>query len=852
MTEKEALTRLKRLAKENGCRIREDDFENAHLMGNCNIVIGLSGKSVSSLSFSQCPFNPPEDILCSFRYLEKIYVRASQRDLRWLGVPAGLKCLAIYDWDGEQLPETWESAQTMETLYFYTRRGTIPLELSMFQNLKKIGFDSPDDVYLELPEWFDQYKSLKQVLLRHCRIRAIPEGLVKTGLPFRMFGNRAEGIFLQDATLQKGDLTLFASARNVIDAYYQGRSQEVLECKVIFLGDGGVGKSSLIDRIVRKKYEKNTIPTKGVVMTLWSHEINGSAYTLRFMDFGGQEIMHSMHRCFLTEHTIYVVVCDNRSDSDIDGTVARWLETIRTFAPNSPAILALNKADLNDKVSVSEVGLKNQYPFLKYILKTSATDYSTPYSVKQLIEAICECVPACSSGYKANADMICVMDSLKEMTRKKISYISARDYQDLCENNHITDPGLQQSMLGWFRDLGVAYAYESETTQSDGDAQTYQNLSGLTADSKDKFSSVRVLNPQWLTNGIYRLILSTPNMGFLPHSSIETIMSTPPKENDGQDETIGKTYTREETAFILHVMRKFLISHNNGKTEMIPLKMPKDPPEGKMPEIHPSALHLRWSGRYLPNNLVHQLMIRKFNNLDRSCVWLSGARFFSSYGAQAVVRLDNLSKHLDVYVWDFQADPRVYLGEFRDEIIRVSRRMNLAVQEEICVGMNEGLGIVPFLDVQKQYQSMPDQAIYVPVPDNAGKGCYMRPEILLQKNYLSDVYETNTLSGYEDGSVPPYPDVASDDEQDEEKRPLQKTLILFVLNHLPAGMRHLRIPMIQVLSRSADFFRFYGASLLLTLLLSCFLILLWTSSVQIESIVSILEKVRTLLPFRAG
>ena len=846
MTENEALTRLKRMARENGCRIREDDFENAHLIGNCNIVFGLSGKSVSSLSFSQCPFTPPENILRSFRFLEKIYVWASHRNLRWLGAPAGLKCLAIYDWDGEELPETWESAQTMETLYFYTRNGTIPPTLKMFRNLKKIGFDSPENVYLELPDWFDQYKSLQQVLLRRSRIRAVPEGLVKTGLPFRMFGNRAEGIFLQDATLQKGDLTLFASARNVIEAYYQGRSEEVLECKVIFLGDGGVGKSSLIDRIAHQKYEKNTIPTRGVVMTLWNHTINGSDYTLRFMDFGGQEIMHSMHRCFLTEHTIYVVVCDNRSDTEIDGIVARWLETIRTFAPNSPAILALNKADLNDKVSVSELGLKNQYPFLKYILKTSATDLSTPYSVNHLVDAICECVPICSSGYKANADMIHVMNSLKEMTRKKISYISAQDYQSLCERNHITDPGLQQSMLGWFRDLGVAYAYESETAPVESDAQIYQNTPDSSAGSGDKFSSVRVLNPQWLTNGIYRLILSTPNQGFLSHNAIEKIMSTPPEERDGQDDSIGKTYTSEETAFILHVMRKFLISHNNGDVEMIPLKMPKDPPNGNMPETPPSALHLRWSGRYLPNNLIHQLMIRKFKELDKRCVWLSGARFFS-YDAQAVVKLDNLSSHLDVYVGAVQSDPRVYLGEFRDEINRIARRMNLAAQEEICYESNEGTGIIPFLDIQRQYRTMPDRDIYVPVHGNAGKGYFVRPETLLQKNYLSDVYETNDLSNYEENPVSNYTGGLSDDKQDAEKSPVKKKLIVFVTNHLPSGMRDLRVPIAQILNRSADFFRFYGVSLMLTLLLSCLLLLLWFNSVRIESIVGIMEKARAIV-----
>ena len=53
---------------------------------------------------------------------------------------------------------------------------------------------------------------------------------------------------------------------------------------------------------------------------------------------------------------------------------------------------------------------------------------------------------------------------------------------------HISDPGLQYNMLSWFRELGVAYFYESKEID-------------------ERLESIRVLKPEWLTNGIYRLIL---------------------------------------------------------------------------------------------------------------------------------------------------------------------------------------------------------------------------------------------------------------------------------------------------------------------------------------------------------
>ena len=100
--------------------------------------------------------------------------------------------------------------------------------------------------------------------------------------------------------------------------------------------------------------------------------MNGMPFILRFLDFGGQEIMHSMHRCFLTAHTVYVIVCESRDDPEIDGVAARWLETVKAFAPDCPVILALNKCDLNPNVSVNERDLWERNPRLKCVLKTSA------------------------------------------------------------------------------------------------------------------------------------------------------------------------------------------------------------------------------------------------------------------------------------------------------------------------------------------------------------------------------------------------------------------------------------------------------------------------------------------------
>ena len=166
---------------------------------------------------------------------------------------------------------------------------------------------------------------------------------------------------------------------------------------MIFLGDGAAGKSTLIDRIIKDEFEENTQATDGIRTCRWFTAVDGENLALRILDFGGQEIMHAMHRCFLTAHTVYVVVCEIRNDSDIDREAARWLENVKAFAPTCPVLLALNKADQNNNVSVNERSLREINPALRCVIKTSAK-WPREQGVSELIKAIQNEVPACISN----------------------------------------------------------------------------------------------------------------------------------------------------------------------------------------------------------------------------------------------------------------------------------------------------------------------------------------------------------------------------------------------------------------------------------------------------------------------
>ena len=271
--------------------------------------------------------------------------------------------------------------------------------------------------------------------------------------------------------------------------------------------------------------------------------------------------------------------------------------------------------------------------------------------------------------------------------------------------------------------MGIAYYYETPSIDT-------------------RLESVRVLNPEWLTNGIYRLILRTPEDGFLSHATIkETLCAS--HAGDVHEEI---TYSPKETDYILHVMRlrHFELSHDIGDgVEMIPLKMNKTPPPRYDDFSKENTLHLRWEAEYLPNNLVHRLMIRKYaelslNDEDKKCVWRTGGWFRSiTDDCEALAEMSNGS--LDVYAKGTH-DARVYMHSFRTEILRILNDLGIQAEEFICCTVDGKEREMPYGDILQQFfDGMPK--IHIP-----GTKKYISPYELLCANYERIEYEGRMIN----------------------------------------------------------------------------------------------------------
>jgi internalin A len=84
----------------------------------------------------------------------------------------------------------------------------------------------------------------------------------------------------------------------------RGVGQVLRELKVVLVGRGEVGKTSLIEVLKGGSFIEGTKKTEGIAITRWTLMLPDGEATALVWDFGGQEIMHGTHQFFLTRRSL--------------------------------------------------------------------------------------------------------------------------------------------------------------------------------------------------------------------------------------------------------------------------------------------------------------------------------------------------------------------------------------------------------------------------------------------------------------------------------------------------------------------------------------------------------------------
>jgi small GTP-binding protein len=148
------------------------------------------------------------------------------------------------------------------------------------------------------------------------------------------------------------------------------RRSMTYQYKVVVLGDGGVGKTTLILRYTEKRFRENYIPTIGVQWTVKEIDQDENHIKLLLWDLAGQAHFKSVRRSFYEGSNAAIIVFDV-TDLESLNHVENWLQELQTNCRGIPCFLLGNKIDLVESRKVTRDMVKGfKMPYFETSAKT--------------------------------------------------------------------------------------------------------------------------------------------------------------------------------------------------------------------------------------------------------------------------------------------------------------------------------------------------------------------------------------------------------------------------------------------------------------------------------------------------
>ena len=134
----------------------------------------------------------------------------------------------------------------------------------------------------------------------------------------------------------------------------ENNEKKLTRINLITLGDGQVGKTSLILRYTNDYFGNNYIATIGFDYKFKNEKLkNGEEITVKIFDTAGQEKYRSLAANFLKKADGIILVYDITYKISFEN-LNKWLKDINENAKGLPIVLIGNKADLEENREVSK------------------------------------------------------------------------------------------------------------------------------------------------------------------------------------------------------------------------------------------------------------------------------------------------------------------------------------------------------------------------------------------------------------------------------------------------------------------------------------------------------------------
>ncbi|MEG4491922.1 leucine-rich repeat domain-containing protein [Microcoleus sp. D3_18_C4] len=577
-----------------------------------------------------------------------------------------------------KLPEAMGKLSNLTELQLNNNQITeLPDAIGQLSNLTELQLDN--NQITELPDAIGQLSNLIQLFLDNNQITELPDAIAQLSNLTQLYlsSNQIQTIpecletlpKLETLDLRWNPLPIFpevlwlalredsGTPATIFNYLRQLRSGEVLplnEAKVLLVGQGSVGKTSLINRLTDNKYNPNEPQTDGLNITDWQITVNTKPVKLNVWDFGGQEIYHATHQFFLTKRSLYLLVCNCRTSED-ENRLEYWLKLIESFGDASPVILVGNKCD-EQPLDLNRKALRDKYPNIKAIIETSCQSGT---GIDELRSAIHTEISQLKEVYDLlPLSWFQVKQRLENLDK---DIISISEYATICAKENIFEETDQTQLIGLLHNLGIVLNFREHPI----------------------LQSTNILNPHWVTEGIYALLsdeeLKVKTKGILSYADLSRILDS-------------NKYPSRRYHCLTGLMGEFElcfpVSHCPAPTFLIPGILPKEQPENT--KLQGETLEFQYHYRILPESILSRFIVLMHDKIHNCTHWRTGVMLEYREGAEvyniARIKSDPEDKKIFIAVSGRESTRRSFLSMIRDTFTKIHKSFaNLEISQWVPV-----------------------------------------------------------------------------------------------------------------------------------------------------------------------